>query len=66
MDSEDFHQIRQIIRMSKILGARAVLVGLNPGIISSLVYLNVQTHEITTALNLEQAIRKLQIQSEVA
>lgn len=60
MDSFEFNEIARTLEMVKILGARTVLVGLNPGVISSLVYLDVPIEHISTAINLRLAIRLLE------
>ena len=59
LDSHDFDEIVKTIEMVEILGAKSVLVGLNPGIITSLVYLDVPVDKVTTALNLKLAIKLL-------
>ena len=60
MDAEDFEALRATTRMASLMGARSVLVGLRPGVVSALVDLGVDIDGIEATLDLEEAFRILQ------
>ena len=60
MDAEDFEALRGCIAMAKLMGARSILVGLQPGVVSALVDMDVNTDGIEATLELEEAFRLLQ------
>ncbi|TFH24948.1 MAG: STAS domain-containing protein [Myxococcales bacterium] len=60
MDAEDFEALRAYTRMASLMGARSVLVGLRPGVVSALVDLGVDIDGIEATLDLEEAFRILQ------
>ncbi len=60
MDAEDFEALRACTRMATLMGARSVLVGLRPGVVSALVDLGVDVDGIEATLDLEEAFRILQ------
>lgn len=53
MDADDFDGIRRTLDMAALMGARAVLVGLRPGVVSALVQLDVDTGSFDTLLDLD-------------
>jgi rsbT antagonist protein RsbS len=53
MDADDFDGIRRTLDMAALMGARAVLVGLRPGVVSALVQLDVDTGDFDTLLDLD-------------
>lgn len=53
MDADDFDGIRRTLDMAALMGARAVLVGLRPGVVSALVQLDVDTGNFDTLLDLD-------------
>ena len=55
LDRECFLECQKLAQMIKIMGQNTVLCGLKPGIISTLVDLEVNTQGIRTASNLENA-----------
>lgn len=59
MDSSDFMAIRRTISMAALMGVDALLVGLQPGIVASLVDMDLDFDDLKTALNLEEAFRML-------
>ena len=62
MDFDDFSELRSIVDMVKIMGAKTVISGLKPGLISALVDLDANIDGIDAALNLDDAfvaIKKL-------
>ena len=59
LDRECFLECQKLAKMIKVMGQNTVLSGLKPGIISTLVDLEVDTQGIHTACNLEDAYRVL-------
>ena len=59
MDSFDFATLRGTITMASIMGAKSILVGLKPGIVSALIDMDVDVSRIHTALNVDDALRIL-------
>ena len=57
MDVDDFHSIKHTISMVKILGAFAVISGLKPGVVASLIELGADIKDIEAALNLDEAFQ---------
>ena len=57
MDSSDVLYLKDTLDMVGVLGAYPILVGLNKGLVSSLIYLDVDLGSLRTELNLEGAIR---------
>jgi rsbT antagonist protein RsbS len=56
LDSIEFHGLRRILKMADLLGARTVISGLSPGIVSSLIDANVDTDGIEATLQTDDAI----------
>ena len=59
LDIADFEALRDCISMARLMGARTVLVGLRPGIVSALVDLDAETDDIEATLDLEDAFDRL-------
>jgi len=55
IDADDYDGIRRTLDMAALMGARAVLVGLRPGVVSALVQLDVDTGSFDTLLDLDDA-----------
>ena len=53
MDSEDFACLKRMTAMASLMGTRTVFVGMNAGIVSSLVELDVDLDSIHSTLTLE-------------
>lgn len=53
MDADDFDGVRRTLDMAALMGARTVLVGLRPGVVSSLVQLDVDIGNFDTLLDLD-------------
>ena len=60
LDLHEFADLRQIISMVEIMGARAVLVGLQPGVVSALVGGGADIDGLHSALDLDAAFVQLQ------
>ena len=52
LDLDDFNALRETINMAEIMGARPILSGLNPGVVSALIDLGVDPEGLNTVLNL--------------
>jgi len=61
MDLEDFEALRQTMKMAAIMGARTVIAGLQPGVVSSLIELGADVEGIHAVLNLDDAFRLMDI-----
>jgi rsbT antagonist protein RsbS len=66
MDAEDFAGLRRTIAMASLMGARVVLAGLQPGVVSALVDLGAEIDGLRTALSLDDAFRLLQSEAAEA
>jgi rsbT antagonist protein RsbS len=55
LDPEEFSGLRRVEAMARLLGARVVLTGLRPGVVSALIALGVETDGLLTALSLDDA-----------
>ena len=59
MDDTDFLNLRKIVDSAKIMGYPTILCGFNPGVVASLVLLDVDLDGITAAKDIDDAFRIL-------
>ena len=59
LDLEDFNGLRSAMAMAEIMGARPILSGLKPGVVSALIDLGVDPEGVEAVLNLDDAFRRL-------
>jgi rsbT antagonist protein RsbS len=59
LDSFAFNSFADTAKMASLLGATTVFVGLQPGVVSTLVDLSVEIIGVETALTIEDAFEKL-------
>jgi rsbT antagonist protein RsbS len=59
LDLDDFNGLRSTMEMAEVLGARSILSGLNPGMVSALIDLGVDQEGVIAVLNLDDAFRLL-------
>ena len=59
IDSTEFREIRDTIKMIEILGVKVVLIGLNQGVISHLVNMNIELDGMRTTCSMSSAIEIL-------
>jgi anti-anti-sigma regulatory factor len=59
LDTRDFTELRKIVRMGGLLGARVMLVGLKPGIIMHLMAADVDVSGIEACLGLDEALQRI-------
>ncbi len=60
LDTFAFGTFADTAKMASLLGATTILVGLQPGVVSALVALDVEFEGIRTALTLEDAFKQLE------
>ena len=60
LDSDEFAALRRIITTTRIMGAEAVLAGLRPGVVSSLIEAGADVDGLRAAVNLDAAFDLLQ------
>ncbi|MFZ4062332.1 MAG: STAS domain-containing protein [Polynucleobacter sp.] len=61
MDTLEFDGLKTISEMASILGARAMFVGMQPGIVFHLIANDAHTVGVSAALDLNEALEKLGI-----
>jgi len=66
MDAHEFHALRQVLRMAGVLGARTMLVGLQPGIIMHLMECDADVDGLHAMLGLDDALRSLGAEPETS
>jgi rsbT antagonist protein RsbS len=59
LDLDDFNGLRKTMEMAEIMGARPILSGLKPGVVSALVDLGADPEGLIAVLNLDDAFRLL-------
>lgn len=64
MDAFDFQMLRNTMAMAAMMGAKPMLVGLKPGIVSALVDMDVDASGIRAALNVDDALGILSTASD--
>jgi len=60
LDSEEFAALRRIMTMTSLMGAESVLVGLQPGVVSSLIETGVDVEGLQVAINLDAGFALLE------
>lgn len=66
LDADEFEALRRVIKMADLMGARSVLVGLRPGIVSSLIDTGVDVDGLLATLDIDDAFRLLAGEPEAA
>ena len=64
LDMDDFKGLRSTMEMAQVMGARTILSGLKPGVVSALIDLGADPEGVTAVLNLDDAFRLLDIIQE--
>jgi rsbT antagonist protein RsbS len=65
LDSSEFAALRRIITMCTIMGAKSVLVGLRPGVVSALIEAGAEVDGLRAAIDLDSAFTLLQPEPEI-
>ena len=60
LDLDDFNGLRQTMEMAEIMGARSILSGLKPGVVSALIDLGAEPEGLKSVLNLDDAFQMLE------
>ena len=60
LDMDDFNELRRTMEMAEIMGARSILSGLKPGVVSALIDLGADPEGVNAALNLDDAFQLLE------
>ncbi|MGD8292653.1 MAG: STAS domain-containing protein [Desulfobacterales bacterium] len=60
LDLDDFNGLRQTMEMAEIMGARSILSGLKPGVVSALIDLGAEPEGLNAVLNLDDAFKLLE------
>ena len=59
LDLDDFNGLRSTMEMAEVMGARPILSGLKPGVVSALIDLGVDPEGVSAVLNLDDAFQLL-------
>ena len=59
LDSDEFAELRKIITMCTLLGTESILVGLQPGVVSSLIEAGAEVDGVRAAVDLDAAFNLL-------
>ena len=59
LDMDDFNGLRLTMEMAEVMGARPILSGLKPGVVSALIDLGADPEGVNAVLNLDDAFQLL-------
>jgi len=59
LDMDDFKGLRSTMEMAQVMGARTILSGLKPGVVSALIDLGADPEGVNAVLNLDDAFKLL-------
>ncbi len=59
LDMDDFNGLRSTMEMAEVMGARPILSGLKPGVVSALIDLGADPEGVNAVLNLDDAFQLL-------
>ena len=59
LDMDDFKGLRSTMEMAQVMGARTILSGLKPGVVSALIDLGADPEGVNVVLNLDDAFKLL-------
>ena len=60
LDLDDFNGLRSTMEMAEVMGARSILSGLKPGVVSALIDLGADPEGVNAVLNLDDAFQLLE------
>jgi rsbT antagonist protein RsbS len=60
LDLDDFNGLRRTMEMAEVMGARPILSGLKPGVVSALIDLGADSEGVNAVLNLDDAFQLLE------
>ena len=64
LDLEEFEALRQTMDMVSLMGAKSIVAGMRPGVVSALVTLNADVDDVLAAFNLDDAFSQLEAQNQ--
>ena len=64
MDGEDFGLLRKLVDTTRLLGARSLLVGFNPGVVIHLVQTSVGISGLEVVRDLEAALERVSVDGQ--
>jgi rsbT antagonist protein RsbS len=64
MDTEDFRALLQLVAAASLMGARTIMAGLQPGVVSALIELGVEAPALETALDIDDGFERLEAARE--
>ena len=59
LDLEEFEALKQTMSMASLMGAKSIVAGLRPGVVSALIELNADVEDILAAYNLDDAFSQI-------
>ena len=62
LDLEEFEALRHTMSMVSLMGAKSIVAGMRPGVVSALIALNADIDGILAAFNLDDAFSQLEAQ----
>ncbi|UCG24875.1 MAG: STAS domain-containing protein [Chloroflexota bacterium] len=63
LDLEEFEALKQTMSMVSLMGAKSIVAGMRPGVVSSLIALNADVDGILAAFNLDDAFSQIEAQN---
>jgi rsbT antagonist protein RsbS len=60
LDLEEFEALKHTMSMVSLMGARYIVAGLRPGVVSSLIELNADVEDIVAAFDLDDAFSQIE------
>ena len=60
LDLDDYNGLRRSMEMAQVMGARSILSGLKPGVVSALIDLGADPEGVISVLNLDDAFQLLE------
>ena len=60
LDLDDYNGLRSTMEMAEVMGARSILSGLKPGVVSALIDLGADPEGVNAVLNLDNAFQLLE------
>lgn len=64
LDLEEFEALKHTMSMVSLMGARSIVAGLRPGVVSSLIELNADVEDILAAFDLDDAFSRIEAQTQ--
>jgi rsbT antagonist protein RsbS len=62
LDLEEFEALRHTMSMVSLMGAKSIVTGMRPGVVSALIELNADVDDILAAFNLDDAFSLIEAQ----